>query len=296
MAFLGLTAPSQAAAQQTRDGAQRVEVFAPGTISVGNVYRGTFSPDGREFYFFKKVTEDEEDYRIFQSRLNEGAWTRPERLPLGGEFSDLYPAMSPDGQRMVFSSYRPAPGDTSGHPSAYLWYVTRTEEGWSEPVFMDGASTFGHYHSQISFDARGRLTFVRLTWNYRNKAEFASEWSGGRFEEPDTLDTWLYWRNNLPNGLRLFETAPGHDGSYTLLMVAALDPETGRMGQSDIWIAPRSGDTWGEARALGQQVNTEATENFPFFSPDGRMLYFVRDFNEFVMTPVADLMVSTRGR
>ena len=96
------------------------EVFAPETISTGNVYRGTFTPDGREFYFFKNVTEGEEDYRIFRSRLVDKRWTTPQQINLGGDFSDLYPAISPDGQRMIFSSYRPAPGDTSAHSSAYL--------------------------------------------------------------------------------------------------------------------------------------------------------------------------------
>jgi hypothetical protein len=41
---------------------------------------------------------------------------------------------------MVFSSYRPAPGDTSGHPSAYLWYVERDGATWGSPVFMAEAT------------------------------------------------------------------------------------------------------------------------------------------------------------
>ena len=108
------------------------EIVGAETVSVGNVFRGTFTPDGDTLYYFKNVTEGEEDYRIFRTHRTGATWSQPERVILGGDFSDLYPAISPDGMRMVFSSYRPAPGDTSAHPSAYLWYVERRRPGtWS---------------------------------------------------------------------------------------------------------------------------------------------------------------------
>ncbi len=42
----------------------RPEPFGPGVLSVGQVYRGSFSPDGNTFYFFKKLGEAE-DYLYF---------------------------------------------------------------------------------------------------------------------------------------------------------------------------------------------------------------------------------------
>ena len=40
--------------------------LAPELADSGRIYRGTLSPDGRELWFFKKVTDDpeREDYRI----------------------------------------------------------------------------------------------------------------------------------------------------------------------------------------------------------------------------------------
>lgn len=135
------------------------EVFGSGVLSAGRVYRGTFARDGRTFYFFKKLSERGEDYRIFVSRQVKGAWTEPQPLRLGGEYSDLYPALSPDGKRLVFCSYRPAPGDTSGKPNSYLWYVDRQGEGWGEPVFMAAANTFGNYHSWVEFGPDGAVYY-----------------------------------------------------------------------------------------------------------------------------------------
>ncbi|MEO8587889.1 MAG: hypothetical protein ABI432_00830 [Flavobacteriales bacterium] len=51
-------------------------------------------------------------------------WSEPSMVHFGAKnTSDLYPAPSPDGSVVVFTSYRPIPGDTSSHPSANLWYV-----------------------------------------------------------------------------------------------------------------------------------------------------------------------------
>jgi hypothetical protein len=143
------------------------QVFGQGTLSVGEIYRGCFTPDGRAFYFFKKVTSGQEDYRIFVSHQLNGEWGQPAQVRLGGEYSDLYPAISKDGKRMVFSSYRPAPGDTAGKPNARLWYVEREGGGWGAPVFLTAVNKAGHYHSWVKFGPGGALYFRRTTpdWN-----------------------------------------------------------------------------------------------------------------------------------
>jgi len=54
-------------------------LLGPKTVSVGNVFRGTFTPDGDTLYYFKNVTEGEEDYRIFRSYRALDSWSEPER-------------------------------------------------------------------------------------------------------------------------------------------------------------------------------------------------------------------------
>jgi hypothetical protein len=184
--------------------AESPEVIGPETISLGNVYRGTFTPDGDTLYYFRKVTHGAEDYRIFRAHRAGGSWSEPERVDLGGDYSDLYPALTPDGHRMVFSSYRPVSGDTSAHPSAYLWYVQREGDSWGGPVFMADASAWGHYH--------------------------------------------------------------------------CLRPDGGRPRPPDLHVSFRVDSGWTAPRPLRGGVNTPQTENFAFYSPGGRELYFVRDF------------------
>jgi hypothetical protein len=252
---------------------------------VGNVYRGTFTPDGDTLYYFKNVTHGEEDYRIFRAHRTGESWSRPDQVELGGDYSDLYPAITPDGRRMVFSSYRPAPGDTSTHPGAYLWYVEREGGSWGAPVFMAESSEWAHYHSQPIFDARGDLHFNRSSWDYRGHSEHVSRRVGDRYAPPDTSAGWTAARKRLAPGQHLYETTPGHDGSFVLLVIGEC-PDSGRPGPPDLHVMFRSDTGWTAPRPLAGGVNTALTENFAFYSPDGRDLYFVRDFARIYRIPL----------
>jgi hypothetical protein len=261
-------------------------VFAPGVVSIegGNVFRGAFSPDGREFWFFRKIIEGEEDYRIFVSRKIhagenvEPVWAEPERVLLGGEYSELYPSISPDGGRMVFASYRPVPGDTSDHPNANLWYVDRNPDGsWGTPVFMAAASTLANYDNNPRFRADGAIEFGSTTPDWSTNTRLVTRWDGTQYgpPEPDPLmDAWEGWRDDTS----ISSATLSPDAVLAILDVRERDTE-GRLGPSDLWSSRREGDGWSEPKPLEAGVNTpDAFENFAVFSPDGSEILFVREF------------------
>lgn len=257
-------------------------VFAHGTISVegGNVFRGAFSPDGREFWFFRRVTEGAEDYRVFVSRLiADGSWGMPERVLLGGEYSELYPSISPDGRRMVFTSYRPVPGDTTDHPNANLWYVDRATDGsWGTPVFMGAASTLANYDNNPRFRSDGAIEFGSTTPDWSTQNRFVTRWDGARYGPPEAdplLDVWAAWRDDVS----VAHATLSPDATLAILDVRGRDAE-GRLGPSDLWFSRRADGVWSEPRPLAGGVNTPAEfENFAVFSPDGSAIHFVRGFH-----------------
>jgi hypothetical protein len=277
--FLVLTACSA-----TRPQAAEREsiVFAPDIISVGNVYRGSFTPDGSEFYFFKKVTDDprREDYRIFVSRNTAAGWTHPDTVRLGDSPSDLYPAVDPTGKYLVFSSYRGAPGDTSARPSASLWVSERSGKGWSAPRLASAASGLGAYHAQLIFDGGGRLHFIRHSSDYRSKlGEFHTRITSDGLLASPTPSAEYAAMQRLAGDLHLWETGPGWDTTYHLVVASQRD-STGRPAAADLYVSLRQNGSWSALRLL-PGVSTPGTENFPFFGPGGHRLYFVRDFREF---------------
>jgi hypothetical protein len=267
-------------------------VFGPGVLSSGEVFRGSFAADGNTFYFFKK-TGSGEDYRIYLSRRSGASWSVPEVVDLGGTFSDLYPAISRDGRRLVFSSYRPVPGAVPGaKPNAHLWYAERGASGWSTPVFMTRASTLGHYHSWVEFGFDGAVFFRRTTPDWKLTETLRVQWTGTEYSSPQPYvdaERWKGWRADV----NVVGGSPGPDGRLVFLDVATKNPKTGR-GASDIWVTIKRGQTWTEPAPLGGHVNSDGYDVFPFVSPDGRDLYFVRDFAAFYRVPLADAIPSPR--
>lgn len=261
---------------------------APETFN-GSVYRGSFSADGNTLYFFRAVG-DNEQYRIFVSARSGSGWSVPERIDLGGDFSDLYPSISRDGSRLVFSSYRPVPG-YSGKPNAHLWYVDRVNGRWGPPVFMRAVNTPGHYHSWAEFGPDDVVYFRRTTPDWTVNETRRARWTGteyGPSELYHEVERWKQWRPDV----RVVGGAPGPSGSLVMLDVATRHPVTGRQA-SDIWFSERRGTDWTEPRPLGAGVNSAGFDVFPFVSRDGRTLYFVRDFNSLWQVSLADATASS---
>lgn len=273
------------------DGQTRLqpEVFGAGVLSEGEVFRGAFSPDGQTFYFFKKTEPGAEEYRIFTSRLVRGTWTTPVRLDLGGEYSNTYPTVSPDGRRLVFASSRPVPGYPANF---YLWQVERGERGWSAPVFMSQLNAPGQYHSWASFAADGRLHFRRTTPDWRTNQSFIASFTGSR---PNVVapDEAIESCKALAPDIRIVGGLPGPRPGLYFLDVAV--PRQGETAQhSDLWVCEYIAGAWVRPRPLGADINSGAFETFPFFSPDGKYLYFVRAFRTFYRVPFESAVLAEK--
>ena len=281
-----LTLAGCATAPARLDAPAQAEILAPGAISLGtqnSAYLGSFTPDGREFYFFRKVPGDArtESYRIFVSRLENGVWTVADTLRLGESPSDLYPAIDASGEYLVFSSYRRAPGDTSAHPSASIWQARRSGNGWSAPVAVTALTSHGNYHSGLQFDRQNRLRFGRQTGDYRTRlGDFAAPFANGTFSAPERVEFTEQFRA-LAAPLRLYQAIPCPEANCALLTAAPVD-SAGRAGPGDFYVTFNDGGNWTSPRPLGAGVNTPEFENFPMFTPDGATFVFVRGFHDFV--------------
>ncbi|HKU59649.1 MAG TPA: hypothetical protein VJQ44_00435 [Gemmatimonadales bacterium] len=261
--------------------------LAPALSDSGRIFRGTLAPDGRELWFFKKVTDDpqSEDYRIFRSLRTDNGWGPAQRVDLGGEFSELYPTLSHDGRRLAFTSYRPFPGDTSAHPSANLWYADRRGDAWTAPVPITSAVRPGYYHSQVWFGPGDSLIFRATTPDWATTTTLVTVWSGAAYTEPvpyEPVERWADWRPDL----YVWGGVPGPRGSV-VLEVSALTEDGRRRGPTDLWLAEQREGRWSEPRPLGGGVNTAGNETFPAVTADGCGLVFVRDFSSVHLVTLA---------
>ncbi len=283
-------APGSALAQQDCSAPRHAIPFLPALTDSGRIFRGTFSPDGSEFYYFRKMDPDGrgEDYRIFVVRREGASWSAPSRVHLGGEYSDLYPAVTPDNQGLVFSSYRRAPGDTSATPNAGIWLARRRGSGWSDPEYLPQLNQRGRYHSGLNVGTGGRLTYRRISPDWTTSEAFQAGWNGRTFTAAALDTTLARWRDWNP-AYHVWGGILAPDGSFALLDISPLD-SAGRRGPAELWVSRRHPGGWSSPRLAGGGVNSPGTDNFFVFTPDGCELVFVRDFSAFYRVGVAAVL------
>lgn len=97
----------------------------------------TFSPDGREAFFFRG-DRTFSHYRLFHSRCANGRWSAPVQPDFAAppRFDEADPAFSQDGRQLYFVSSRedPRPQDEA---DLDIWMVERDAQGgWGKPVLL----------------------------------------------------------------------------------------------------------------------------------------------------------------
>lgn len=118
----------------------------------------SFSPDGKTMYF-TRCTHDPNYPRyatIMSSNRSDAAWSKPEEVRISGDTLSTfaYPAVSPDGKWLYFSSDMPG-----GHGGMDLWKVSLDEHGMGAPENLGPeVNTYGD-DVFPSFRANGEFYF-----------------------------------------------------------------------------------------------------------------------------------------
>jgi Tol biopolymer transport system component len=256
-------------------------VFSDGGISDANEqWRITFTPDGKTAYFaespfFFPATRQA---FIYVSHLEDGAWTAPELAPFSGQYSDMDPFLSPDGQRLYFSSIRPVDGQPRADME--LWMVERTPSGWSEPIHLGPEVNSPEDELYASASADGTLYWASgplFPQPGKHFDIYRAERQGDGFASREALGDAV---NRVPadypgGGLQdAWEFNPKISVDGHTLVFTSLRP--GGYGLGDLYVSHLRGGEWSAAQNLGPAVNSAMDEYHPTLSRDRRTLYFIR--------------------
>jgi len=215
-----------------------------------------------------------------RSTLGESGWQSAEQVSFsGGAWSDLDPAMSPDGKRLYFVSPRPRPGAaTPPKPDMDIWFVEREGNSWGSPHWIEPLSSDAKEGSP-TVDRSGMLCFFSDRGAAANhNAIYCAAPTGQSWKTPVKLGAAV---NAGPS-----DTSPFLSPDGNVLLFYSERP--GGYGQADLYVSTKKAGEWQPAVNLGPSVNTSDYEYNPSVSRDGNTLYFGRS-RRIWSIPIADL-------
>jgi len=179
--------------------------FAPGIITLdhGTI---TTSPDGNEIYWGTGTS-------IMMSKIQDGKWTKPDFASFSSQrtidFYDDVPFITPDNRRLFFTSKRPIGSDSTRKEN--IWFVERTNDGWSEPRPVGNTVNKMSLHWQVSVSSSGTLFFSGISpESHGNSDIYFARLVNGEYAEPENMGPVI----NSKDGESMPFIAP--DESYLL--------------------------------------------------------------------------------
>jgi len=251
------------------------EVFAPNIVSDSTWAEHcqvAISPNGKEIYWSAwsskyppADTSMKNSEQIYFSEFKKGEWSKPvipnfiiDHLTClnGG------PSFSSDGNRLYFYST----GIEGGLGKKDVWYVGRTETGWSKPINAGEPLNTEDGDWTPSFSRSSTAYHMGNYYHNRNEKPLKFQYQDGKFCKPDTVIIH-------PDFRPAFAIYVSPDDSYLLFSARHKDG----FGSLDIYVCFKTeDDKWGTPINMGDQVNTEKIERFPTVSPDRKYFFFMR--------------------
>ena len=238
--------------------------------------------------FFNRTLPDRSEMWIMQSTLQNGVWTEAQKLPFStGEYLDVDPFLTPDGNRLYFSSTRPLVEGDPEQEELDTWYVERQGNSWSSPI-----------NPGAPLNSDSTEIFVSMT-NSGN-AYFVSESDGNRGIKVSRMDNGSYQPMEPVilklRGEAIYASNPAIAYDESFIIVAVRDPQGNNT--PDLFISWNTNGIWSELENLGPLVNDPEYADFaPGISKDNRYLYFTSERPGIVqaveegMRPPSDLYI-----
>jgi len=264
-------------------GSEPIELCAEVFTDANRVSGITFNPEGSEA-FFSLNTPDGMSADLMWTRMVDGVWVRPEQAAFNSDQIDNDIVMSPDGQRLVWRSWRALPGNSEPEKNVCLWAADRCGEGWGDPLPVEcGGERQAAVYPGITTD--GTLYFSARTAVVDGEPTYAilrAHRQGLQYEEPEIV---------IPDLTSAADLCVAPDGSF---LVATIFRQPRFKGAADLRVSlQRSDGTWTPLRELGSGVRTERTEFCPTISADGSKLLFCRIDREDRSVPASTWWIGT---
>jgi len=241
----------------------KAERFAPEPLQSTNSWwwHGSpiLSPDGNELYFSKYSTSGSNHIKINHMKMENLIWTAPQPKTFfaSPEDNSNSPRFSWDGRKLFF---------WSGKIGGKIYFMNRLNNGWSEPkqlnIILPSSKKIEMQFSltineDVYFDVRDSNNNIDI---YRALNE------SGSYSSPEKMGS------SINTSHLEFSPYIAPDESY--LIFSSNRP--GGYGWTDLYICFKNPDgTWSEAKNMGNSINSEYDDAWPYVTKDGNIFFFV---------------------
>ncbi len=249
------------------------EVFAPGLVSTELLEHSPpiFSKDGNELFW--SYYDKGEHVIMLCSRVNK-IWQKPVKFVHSRDGYDGNPFFSADWSKLVFHSARGGKR-LDGKPDIQFWYLKRKNDGWTGAKRLNILPSKGQWAMYGSQSNKGHLYFT-------SKAIIDSK----EFQLHMARFNGKTWETAKPLSEKFNSSAinwtPFVDPDERYLIFSSDRKKSGSdFHACDLYISVKNDrGEWEEPKCLGPEINSEQIERFPWVSPDGKYLFFVRGFGD----------------
>lgn len=250
------------------------EVFAPGIVSTGlEEALCAFMPDNEEIVFsiiYRKPHSPNPHSALVRSRLENGAWSRPQVMKLAGDgYAYLYPFISYDGKELYFQSDMPT-GRPELKDKYNLWRCRRSGSEWGPPEPLPAPVNGRGDVSGPSMSKSGEFFYTLMSGRPERDGIYSSRLRNGAFSHPERLPETV----NVRQGS--FDGVVSPDGSYYIVNVYRKEDS---LGETDLYVSFRDNQgSWTPLQNLGPGINSKLNEGSARISADGRYIFFTGYF------------------
>ncbi|UCH85070.1 MAG: PD40 domain-containing protein [Candidatus Latescibacterota bacterium] len=242
------------------------QMFAPGLVSSDQEdFWPAFSPDMTELYFTRR--NPPQPANIMFMSYDGNRWLEPELAPFCVDLNDGTPAFSPDGNTLYFSSNRILEEGPQSFEASNIWKVTKTKTGWSEPEELGPPVNSTSWERSPTIARDGTMYFQSDIEGSLGRTDiYMAVFEKDQFAMPVNLGAAVNTAG--------VEANPCVAPDQSWLVFYSYGRADG-FGGGDLYVSFKDSDgEWAPAVNLGRAVNSEAEENFPTLSPDGKYLFF----------------------
>jgi len=242
------------------------QIFAPDFISKEGqfVQNCCFSPNGKEFLYV--LTDGFWSFsKIMYTKYSEGEWTIPDTISFSKKvIRSSIPFFSYDGQKIFFISR-----DREGYKSADIWMSQRTENEWGEPERLNNPVNSENGEWEVSIAENGNLYFSSDRPGGLGQLDiYKAEYIDGNYDTIKNL--------GFPINTTSYDECPYIAPDESFIIFNSWKTNENFKG-NNIYISYKKSDgSWTNPKDLGEAVNTDLLDIYPYMSPDGEYIMFTR--------------------